>query len=804
MSSTTSLEPAGIPPGPPRELPPQAGRAAAGIAIVLVAQLMIVLDATVVNVALPRIDADLAFGPASLSWVLNAYTLAFGGLLLLGGRLGDVFGRRRAFQVGLAVFTVASALGGFAQTPGQLVAHPRPPGRRRRARRTERARPAHHERARRGRPQPRLRALRRRLLRWRLHRPDPRRPAHRRRLVALDALHQRARSASSCCCSSAASSTRPRVAPDASTSSARASATVGAVSLVWALIGAPEHGWGSARTIGGFVLGAALLLLLARTETRHPHPMVQPHLVRNRRRVGALAAMALVIGANLSMFFLVVQYVQTVLGFGPLMSGFAFLPFSLGIFGMSRLTPWLIGRVGPRAMLMTGTAALTVGYAWLSGGGTDGTYLGTVFGPMLIAGLATGLVFMPITVTVLAGRRARARRFGVRPAADHAAARQRGRCRGHRLGVRRRRGAGPVRARPAGGLPHLGRLRGPGAAGRDGDRAPYAARRGRAERGRRPRAGAASPRRPEPSERSRGRPRASGVGSPPAAGRRLVDARTPDAALSLRSPSSGSVPVSAPSGSPSTGRVSSVSSRSSSLRESLPAPSSAPLVRPRARPCGRRARRASPRGPRAWPRCTASFSRAARAAVLVRGRPLQPRGRHPGRAAAAARHAARHRCRRGRPSPRRPSRRSVACPRPAASPRRRDGRAARPPRPRDERRQPGGREPGQVGHRHRDRRPPAAARRHRPGPRPAPRWTGGATVPTPDSSTPGPPNPPKLPPVERQQLGAHHDELGAGGPQPGALLVERQREPAADLVGLGLAAGRPCRGPRRSDGLKTR
>src|SRR6187402_1559236 len=106
----------------PTELPPQGGRAAAGIAIVLVAQLMIVLDATVVNVALPRIDADLDFGPASLSWVLNGYTLAFGGLLLLGGRLGDVFGRRRTFEIGLAVFTLASLAGGLAQTPEWLVA----------------------------------------------------------------------------------------------------------------------------------------------------------------------------------------------------------------------------------------------------------------------------------------------------------------------------------------------------------------------------------------------------------------------------------------------------------------------------------------------------------------------------------------------------------------------------------------------------------------------------------------------------------------------------------------------------------
>src|SRR4051812_35424866 len=100
---------------------PASDRTRTGVLIVLVAQLMLVLDATVVNVALPRIDADLGFGPADLSWVLNAYTLAFGGLLLLGGRLGDVLGRLRIFEVGLAVFVLGSLLGGLAPTPGLLV-----------------------------------------------------------------------------------------------------------------------------------------------------------------------------------------------------------------------------------------------------------------------------------------------------------------------------------------------------------------------------------------------------------------------------------------------------------------------------------------------------------------------------------------------------------------------------------------------------------------------------------------------------------------------------------------------------------
>ncbi|EAP99181.1 putative transmembrane efflux protein [Janibacter sp. HTCC2649] len=97
-------------------------RAAVGVGIVLIAQLMLVLDATVVNVALPEIQADLGFTPAGLSWVLNAYTLAFGGLLLLGGRLGDVLGRLRTFELGLAIFTLASLLGGLATSPSWLIA----------------------------------------------------------------------------------------------------------------------------------------------------------------------------------------------------------------------------------------------------------------------------------------------------------------------------------------------------------------------------------------------------------------------------------------------------------------------------------------------------------------------------------------------------------------------------------------------------------------------------------------------------------------------------------------------------------
>src|SRR5690349_1462318 len=281
----------------PTELPPNAGRAATGIAIVLVAQLMLVLDATVVNVALPRIDADLGFGPASLSWVLNAYTLAFGGLLLLGGRLGDVRGRLRLFEAGLALFTLASVLGGLAQTPGQLVA----------ARALQGVGAALAA--------PSVLAL------LTTSAPDE---AARHRALALFAAVSSGGASLGLLLGGLVTDlgswrwtlfinvpiglavlvlarrfvTETPRRPGRFDVVGAFTATFGAVAIVWSLIGTPEHGWLSVRTITGFAVGIALLVVLARTEVRHPHPLIQPHLVRNGRRVGALAAMALVIGAN--------------------------------------------------------------------------------------------------------------------------------------------------------------------------------------------------------------------------------------------------------------------------------------------------------------------------------------------------------------------------------------------------------------------------------------------------------------------------------------------------------------------------
>lgn len=386
----------------PVDLPENSGRAALGIAIVLSAQLMFILDATVVNVALPKIDADLGFGPASLSWVLSGFTLAFGGLLLLGGRLGDVYGRRRLFLGGVAFFTLASLLGGLAQTPEMLVA----------------ARAAQGVGA--AMAAPGVLAL--------LTTSAPDEPARLRALALFGAVSSGGMSLGLLLGGAVTdlgswrwtlfinvpiglailALTRRYVdetprRPGRFDFVGAFSATGGAVALVWTLIGVPEHGWTSVRTILGFVTGAALFALLAATERRVEHPLLRPALLRSRRRLGGLAAIGLVVGGQLSMFFLAVQYLEGTLDLGPMTTGLAFLPLTLGIFGMSRVTPRIMAAVGPLSMVALGAVGLSASFAWLSTLSAGDDYLSGVFGPMLLNGLSAGLMFMPITSIVLGG-----------------------------------------------------------------------------------------------------------------------------------------------------------------------------------------------------------------------------------------------------------------------------------------------------------------------------------------------------------------------------------------------------------------
>ena len=375
---------------------------AIGMWVVLVGQLMLVLDATIVNVALPHIATDLHFGSASLSWVLNAYSLAFGGLLLLGGRLGDVLGRRRVFMTGLGLFTLASFAGGLAQSPWELVTSRAVQG-------VGAALSA-----------PSVLAL--------IATNAPNEAARNRALGAFsvissggaalglmlggtltDLVSWRWTMFINVPIGAAVLLLVPRFINETERRHGRfdfvgaASATLAAVSIVWTVINAPEHGWGSLRTIGGFVLGAALIVVLAVTERRHPHPLLRPALLRSRERIGGLVAMAALYGTMLATFFLTVQLLSHQFGYSPLRSGLAFLPIPIGVFTMSRLAPRLVARFGPAPLIAGGALSVLVSMTLLLSIDASSSYADGLLPSLVLLGLGVGSCFMPITVIALKG-----------------------------------------------------------------------------------------------------------------------------------------------------------------------------------------------------------------------------------------------------------------------------------------------------------------------------------------------------------------------------------------------------------------
>ena len=375
---------------------------AIGMWVVLVGQLMLVLDATIVNVALPHIATDLRFGSASLSWVLNAYSLAFGGLLLLGGRLGDVLGRRRVFMTGLSLFTLASLAGGFAQAPWELVI----------SRALQGAGAALAA--------PSVLAL--------IATSAPDEGARNRALAAFAVISSGGAALGLMIGGALTDLVSWRwtmfvnvpigvavlfLVPGLVGETARrhgrfdfvgaGAATAAAVSIVWTVINAPEQGWGSARTVGGFVLGGALLGVLAVTERRHPHPLLRPALLRSRQRLAGLVSMAALYGGMLATFFLTVQLLSRQFEYSPLQSGLAFLPVPLGVFTMSRLAPRLVARVGPAPLIAAGTLSVFVAMGLLLAVHSSTTYASGVLPSLLLMGLGMGASFMPITVLALNG-----------------------------------------------------------------------------------------------------------------------------------------------------------------------------------------------------------------------------------------------------------------------------------------------------------------------------------------------------------------------------------------------------------------
>src|SRR3978361_561576 len=327
---------------------------ALGTALILTVQLMLILDMTVVNVALPDIRTGLGFTPSALSWVRTCARPAFGGLLLLGGRLGDVFGRRRTFMVGLAVFTLGSLAGGLAPAAGMLVGSRALQG-------VGAAIAAPSVLALLSTSAPDARARTKVLAlfsavssaggsiglilggvltgyaswRWSLFINVPLGLL----VLALVPRH-------------VAETDRQRGHFDVL---GAVTATLGSAALVYGFIHAPDNGWTAPGTLLAFAVAVVLLTTLVLHERRTSAPLLPTEVLRSRNRLGAIAVMALFIGAQFSLFFFLVQFMQAVLGYGALESGFAFLPLTALIFATSRVTPRLGQRFGTRPLLLTGT-----------------------------------------------------------------------------------------------------------------------------------------------------------------------------------------------------------------------------------------------------------------------------------------------------------------------------------------------------------------------------------------------------------------------------------------------------------------
>jgi EmrB/QacA subfamily drug resistance transporter len=372
------------------------------LAVVLCAQLMIVLDMTVVNVALPSMAAGLRLSPTSLSWVLNAYTLTFGGLLLLGGRAGDILGRRPAFITGLAIFTLASLAGGLATSPAVLLA----------ARAVQGAGGAIASPAvlavivssfPEGRERVRALSIFTAVAmggaslglvlggaitqwvswRWVFFVNVPVGVA----VVALVPLLL-------------ASSPRQRGHFDAA---GAITSTAGMSALVYAFISVASHGWSNATSVSAFATAVVLLAAFLVIETRSSQPITPLRLFRDRSRTASYVVRLMLVAGMFGSFFFLTQFVQEVLGWDPLRAGFAFVPMTAAIFAMSRLAPPLLRRFGPKPLMVTGLLPVVGGMTWLGQLTTGTGYFPGVLVPMLLLGLGMGVAFVPLTMASLAG-----------------------------------------------------------------------------------------------------------------------------------------------------------------------------------------------------------------------------------------------------------------------------------------------------------------------------------------------------------------------------------------------------------------
>ncbi|SDG94641.1 drug resistance transporter, EmrB/QacA subfamily [Sinosporangium album] len=380
--------------------PTKLGRASGlALAIIVSCEMVLMLDGTIMNVALPEIREGLGFTPAGLSWVTNAFLLAFGGLLLLGGRAGDILGRRKVFLAGMALFTLASLIGGLSTTAEWLIA----------ARVLQGVGAA-------------------------LAGPST--------LALLITNFQGALQAKALAVYSSVTAAAmtlglilggvittllswhwvlfvnvpigvivlllaPKYVQESERHPGRfdlagaVASVVGLVALTFGLVRAAEHSWSNTATVATLAAGVILIAGFVLIESHAKQPIMPLRLFADRNRAGAFAIMLLVPMVTLSMQFLTVQFLQEVLEFTPLFAGLAFLPMAVGMLVAAQNTAKVLGRAGPKKTGLAGMVVLLAGLAWLTQLSPATGYFTGVFGPMLLLGVGMGLVIVPFNILVM-------------------------------------------------------------------------------------------------------------------------------------------------------------------------------------------------------------------------------------------------------------------------------------------------------------------------------------------------------------------------------------------------------------------
>ncbi|MFF0450556.1 MFS transporter [Streptomyces sp. NPDC004609] len=375
-----------------------------GIALLVIAscQLMVVLDITIVNIALPHIQSGLNFSTTQLSWVVNAYTLTFGGLLLLGGRTGDILGRRRVFMSGVALFAIASLLGGLAQDSGQLLA----------ARALQGVGGAIAS--------PTALALISTTFR---EGPDRNRAFGAFAAVSagggaigllaggmlVEWLDWRWVFFVNVPIAALILLATPRHIKESERHpghfdvAGALTSTLGMVALVYGFIRAAQQGWTDRLTLGSFAAALVLLVTFVLVERRSRQPITPLHMFADRNRAGTYGIMLSFAAAIFGMFFFLTLFVQDVLGFSPLQAGLAFLPVSVVIATGAGITSRLLPKFGPKPFMVTSAVLAAAGLSWLTQIDIHSTYLGSILGPMLVFSLGMGLQFVSLTLMALSG-----------------------------------------------------------------------------------------------------------------------------------------------------------------------------------------------------------------------------------------------------------------------------------------------------------------------------------------------------------------------------------------------------------------